>query len=287
MKKTIAFQGLIGANSYLACKKFYPDFETKAFHSFFEVFQAVEKGEVDYGMIPLENSSAGRVSEIHNLLQQYPASIVAEHFLEIKHYLAALKEANFEDIKQVYSHPQALMQCKNNLRELNLKTYESSNTAEAARMIAESNDKSKAAICSKQAAEFNGLKILKSDMQDIEGNATIFIVISKNMIDPDPKIAPVIISLIFTIKNYPGSLYKAIGSFATNSVSMMQIESFIKGGVKAFGGISEQAAFFVTIQGHIGERNIINALQELEFFAEKVKILGVYHADELRFSNHE
>lgn len=282
MKKTIAFQGLIGANSYLACEKFYPDLEAKAFPTFLDVFQAVEKGEVDFGMIPFENSSAGRVSEIHNLLQQYPASIIAEHFLEINHCLAGTKEANISDVKKVYSHPQALMQCRNNIRELKLETFEASNTAEAARFVAESNDKSKAAICSEKAAEVNGLKILKNDMQDVEGNSTIFVVISKNMIDPDPKIAPVIISLIFTIKNYPGSLYKAIGSFATNNVSMLQIESFIRGGVKAPGGISEQAAFFVTIQGHVSERNIINALQELEFFAEKVKILGSYYADKLR-----
>jgi prephenate dehydratase len=283
MKKSIAFQGALGANSNLACQRFYPDFEAKAFPDFVDVFKAVEKGEIEYGMIPLENSSAGRVSEIHNLLQKHRVAIVAEHFVTIEHNLAAIKGAKIEDVKQVFSHPQALMQCRNNLREMNFETQDFSNTAQAAKFIAAQGDKSKAALCSKQAAEINGLEILKENMQDMEGNSTIFIVIAQEMVDTNPKISPVIISLIFTIKNYPGSLYKALGSFATNNVSMMQIESFIRGGVKAPGGVSQQAAFFVTIEGHPSQSNIVTALQELEFFAKDVKILGVYYADKSRF----
>ncbi len=283
MKKIIAFQGALGANSYLACQKFYPDFETKAYTSFNDVFAAVEQGEVSCGMIPLENSSAGRVSEIHNLLQKYQVSIIAEHFVAIEHNLVGLMDSQISDIKQVYSHPQALMQCRENLRKMNLEVCDFSNTAQAAKFIAQTNDKTKAALCSKQAAEINGLKILKENMQDMEGNSTIFITIAREMQDTNPLIAPVIISLIFTIKNYPGSLYKALGSFATNNVSMMQIESFIRGGVKAWGGVSKQAAFFVTIEGHPNQPNIVAALQELEFFAKDVKILGVYYADKSRF----
>jgi prephenate dehydratase len=283
MKKTIAFQGTVGANSNLACKNFYPEFEAKSFPTFYDVFKAVEDGNVEYGMIPLENSYAGRVSEIHNLLQEGKASIVAEHFLSINHNLVGLDGARLEDVTEVFSHPQALMQCRNNLHELKLVLRESSNTAEAAKFVATSADKTKAALCSKMAAEAHGLKIIRENMQDSQGNTTIFIVISKTAIDPDSKILPVITSLIFTIKNYPGSLYKALGSFATNNVSIMQIESFIRGGVKAPGGISEQAAFFITINGHSKQENIATALRELEFFAKDIKILGVYYADQKRF----
>ncbi len=283
MKKSIAFQGAFGANSNLACEKFYPEFEAKAFASFSEVFKAVESGEVELGMIPLENSSAGRVSEIHNLLQKYRVAIVAEYFVAIEHNLAAISGAQISDIKQVYSHPQALMQCKENLYKMNFEICEFSNTAQAAKFVAENGDKTKAALCSKRAANLNNLQILQENMQDMEGNSTIFIAIAKEILDTDPKVSPVIISLIFTIKNYPGSLYKALGSFATNNVSMIQIESFIRGGIKAPGGVSQQAAFFVTIEGHPSQSNIVTALQELEFFAKDVKILGVYYADKSRF----
>ena len=284
MKNLIAFQGALGANSNLACNKFYPEFEAKAFPTFLDVFKAVERGEVALGMIPLENSSAGRVSEIHSLLQENQVAIIAEYFVSIDHYLAAAEGATLETIKKVYSHPQALMQCKNNLRELGVESCDFSNTAEAAKFVAEQGDKSKAALCSKVAAELNGLKIIKENLQDSKGNSTVFIVIAKDAIDPDPKISPVIISLMFTIKNYPGSLYKALGSFATNGVSMMQIESFIRGGVHAPGGVSEQAAFFVMIEGHPKQANVELALKELEFFAKDVKVLGVYYADKSRFS---
>lgn len=277
MKKLIAFQGSEGANSNLACNKFYPELEAKAFATFVDVFKAVAVGEVQCGMIPLENSSAGRVSEIHELLQEYPVSITAEYFVVIEHCLSAVDGAGLGDIKKVYSHPQALMQCKNNLRNLGLEMCDFSNTAEAAKFVAGQKDKSKAALCSKAAAEINGLKIVKEKMQDLQNNSTLFVVISRDVANPDPKISPVITSLIFTIKNYPGSLYKALGSFATNSVGMMQIESFIRGGA------SQQAAFFVIVEGHPAQDNVAQALKELEFFAKDVKVLGSYYADKSRF----
>lgn len=277
MKKIIAFQGSKGANSDLACAKFYPEFEAKAFASFVDVFKAVEGGEVACGMIPLENSSAGRVSEIHDLLQERQVLISAEYFVAIEHCLAALDGATLQDISKVYSHPQALMQCKNNLRNLGLEACDFSNTAQAAKFVAEQKDKSKAALCSKEAAEVSGLKIVKEQMQDLQNNATLFVVISRKKTEVDPKISAVITSLIFTIKNYPGSLYKALGSFATNSVGMLQIESFIRGGA------SQQAAFFVIIEGHPDQPNVGEALKELEFFAKEVKVLGSYYADKSRF----
>ena len=278
--KIIAFQGITGANSNLACNKFYPEFQTKAFSTFADVFVAVENKEVEFGMIPLENSYAGRVSEIHNLLQDRKVSIVAEHFFNVSHNLAAVKGSNIADIEKIYSHPQALMQCSNNIRNLSnykIKVCDVSNTAEAARMVAESGDKSKAAICSKMAAEVNGLELLKENIQDDEGNMTTFVVISKNAANPDVTIAPVLTTLLFTIRNIPGSLYKSLGGFATNGVNMLKLESYIPG------GISKQAKFFITIEGHPSQKNVSLALEELGFFSKNVKLLGIYYADKSRF----
>lgn len=275
----IAFQGAIGANSHLACQKLYGDFEAKAHATFFDVFAAVEKGEAEYGMIPLENSYAGRVSEIHNLLQKHHVSIVAEHFFPITHNLAAPAGVRIEEVKEVLSHPQALMQCQNNLRELKVKITEFSNTAEAARFVAGAGDRTKAAICSKEAADLNGLSIIRENLQDSgEDNVTIFVVIAKEARDVDPKIAPVITALIFTIRNIPGALYKALGGFATNGVSMVKLESYIPGGV------SKQAQFFISIEGHPNEKNVGLALEELGFFSKNVKLLGVYYADKERLN---
>ncbi len=285
-KKTIAFQGSIGANSHLACQKFYPDFTAKNFSTFFDVFQAVESGEVEYGMIPLENSYAGRVAEIHNLLQKSSISIVAEHFFTIEHNLAGISGAGLEDVKKIYSHPQALMQCQENIRKLpSIKKQvllgigaveEFSNTAEAAKYVASQCDKSKAAICSKAAAEINGLEILKKNMQDVEGNFTVFAVISKKSLDTDPTIAPIITAILFTIKNATGSLYEALGKLAMNKVSMLKLESYIPS------GSSKEACFFILIEGHPNQKNVSLALKELGLFSQKIKILGSYYADKSR-----
>lgn len=273
----IAFQGSFGANSNLACQKFYQDFEAKAYPTFFDVFEAVEKGEAQFGMIPLENSYAGRVSEIHNLLQKHNVSIVAEHFFPITHNLVGLQNTRIEDVKEVLSHPQALMQCQNNLRDLGVKIGEFSNTAEAAKFVARNGDKTKAAICSKMASDLNGLSIIKENIQDSGGdNVTIFVVISKNSAEVDPQIAPVITALIFTIRNIPGALYKALGGFATNGVSIVKLESYIPG------GFSKQAQFFISIEGHPNQRHVALALEELGFFSKNIKLLGVYYADKSR-----
>lgn len=277
--KIIAFQGTNGANSNLACLKFYPKYQAVAYQTFQEVFNAVENNEVEYGMIPLENSYAGRVSEIHDLLQKFDVSIVAEHFFLISHQLCGVKGSKIEDLKEVYSHPQALMQCQNNLQKLNLNIVEYSNTAKAAEFVAKLGDKNKGAICSKLASELYGLDILQENVQDsCNDNITIFIVISKNPPEIDYNLKPALTSLLFTIRNIPGSLYKALGGFATNGVSMVKLESYIPGGV------SKQAKFFITIEGHPAQNNVALALEELGFFSKNVKLLGVFYADELRFN---
>ena len=276
--ETIAFQGANGANSNLACLKFYPEMQAQAFDSFYEVFKAVENNEAKYGMIPLENSYAGRVAEIHDLLQKHDVSIVAEHFFPITHNLAGLRGAKLEDINEVLSHPQALMQSQENLRELGVKLTEFSNTAKAAERIATLGDKSKGALCSKLASDFFGLEIIKENMQDSgNDNVTIFIVISKQQQEVDPKKDKIITALLFTIRNIPGALYKALGGFATNGVSLVKLESYIPSGA------SKQAKFFISIEGHPSERNVALGLEELGFFSKNVKLLGVYYADKARF----
>lgn len=277
--KTIGFHGAEGANAHLACEAFYPGLKSVALSSFREVFEAVENGEVDLGMIPLENSYAGRVSEIHNLLHDSKVLIIAEHFFLVKHMLAGLKNSELADLKEVYSHPQALMQCQKNLRQLKIKPHPLSSTSAAARFIADQSDKSKAAICSKVAAETNGLKILKENIQDDEDNFTIFVAISNHGIDPDLNRGDIITTLLFTIRNIPGSLFKALGGFATNNVNIIKLESYIPG------GFSNQAKFFISIEGHPNQKNVSNALEELGFFCKNVKLIGIYYADETRKIN--
>jgi prephenate dehydratase len=279
--KSIAFQGSLGANSNLACQKFYPNFEAKAFFSFAEIFKAILANKVDYAMIPLENSYAGRVSEIHNLLQESNVTIIAEHFLPIEHHLVGINDANIKDIKEVYSHPQALMQCQKTLSEFGLKSHSSSNTAEAAKYVASKLDKSKAALCSSLASKLNGLKILKQNLQDSDENMTLFVVIAKNnpknIVKVIPKNNVVITSLLFTVGNIPSSLFKALGSFATNNINMIKIESYIAS------GFSSEAKFFISVEAHPDNKNFQFALMELKFFCKKVKIIGVYYADQLRY----
>jgi prephenate dehydratase len=276
-KKKIAFQGIYGANSDLACRSFYPQYSTEACSHFSDVFDSVIEGKTELGIIPLENSYAGRVAEIHNLLQDSHVSIIAEHFFKVEHHLAGVKGAKFEDIKEVYSHPQALMQCRENLSKTHFKQNGHSNTAEAARFIAKTNDKSKAALCSRLAAELNGLEIIRENMEDDKNNnITVFIVIAKKGIDPDPTQGKIITTMLFTVRNIPGSLYKALGGFATNNVNMVKLESYIPG------GISKQAKFFISIEGHPSQRNVSLALEEVGFFSKSVKVLGVYYADPSR-----
>ena len=256
--KIIAFQGANGANSNLACLKFYPEMSAKAYDSFYDVFLAVENNEAEYGMIPLENSYAGRVAEIHDLLQKHEVSIVAEHFFPITHNLVAIRGTKLEDIKEVLSHPQALMQSQENLRQLGVKITEFSNTAKAAERIATLGDKSKGALCSKLASDLFDLEIIKENMQDSgNDNITIFIVISKHQCEVDSKNDKVITALLFTIRNIPGALYKALGGFATNGVSLVKLESYIPSGA------SKQAKFFISIEGHPSERNVALGLEEL------------------------
>jgi prephenate dehydratase len=271
----IAFQGSFGAYSHIACNEFYPDYQACNHRNFKDVFDAVSSEEAEYGILPLENSYAGRVSEIHNLLQHSNLFIVAEHFLPIQHNLAAIYGAKISEITKIYSHQQALMQCSNNI-DKDIEKISYSNTADAAKFISDENDITKAAICSKYAAKIHNLQILKEDMQDDKNdNMTIFMVISKKCVTPDPN-RKIITTLSFTIRNIPGALYKSLGGFATNNVNMIKLESYIPG------GISNQAKFFISIEGSPEDKNIALALNELGFFSKTNKLIGIYNADPRR-----
>jgi prephenate dehydratase len=268
----IAFQGVHGANADVACRHAYPYHDTLPVATFEDAMRSVEEGKAGLCMIPMENSQAGRVAEIHNLLPKTKLYIVGEHFERIEHFLAAPKGTKLKDIKIVYSHPQALMQCKDSLVKLGVKKEAYANTAMAAEDVAKWNDKSKAAICSRLAADLYGLEIIKENIEDSKANTTMFISMAAEPLDVDRHKHTILTSLLFTARNIPAALYKALGGFATNNVNIIKLESYIPGGV------SQTAHFFITFEGHPEERRVQLSLEELGFFCKKVKMLGVYTA---------
>lgn len=279
-ENTIAFMGVEGANADLACRQSHPYMHTLPCPSFEDVFDAVASGKAQLGMIPIENSQAGRVAEIHNLLPRTDLHIVGEYFQPIEHCLMAVKGATLETVKDVYSHPQALMQCREHLREMKLTAHTYSNTAAAAADVAQWKDITKAAIASPLAAELYGLTVLKPHLQDADTNTTVFIVIAREPIDPPADQPHVLTTVLFTIRNIPAALYKALGGFATNGVNITKLESYIPGGMRR-----EAAQFFLTFEGHPHQKSVQNALEELGFYCKRVTVLGVYPADPARFSN--
>ncbi len=278
--ETIAFQGREGAHADLACRTHYPYMYTVACPTFDDVFELVSEGKVALGLIPIENSQAGRVAEIHQILPRTDAHIVGEHFQKIEHHLLGVKGAKLEDVKTIYSHPQALMQCRQHVRELGEVVTEGySNTADAAHAVADWNDPSKAALASRLAGELYGLEVLQPDMQDSNENVTVFVAIAKEPKEIPDDTPHVITTVLFTIRNIPSALYKALGGFATNGINMLKLESYIPGGV------SSTAQFYISFEGNPEERSVQLALEELGFFCKKVQVLGVYPADPARFAD--
>ena len=275
--KIIAYQGIQGAYSHLAYKNVFPNSKAIACETFQDAMQLVEKGKANLAMIPIENSTAGRVEEIYRLIPQMQLHILDEHFESVTHCLLALKEAKLEDIKYVSSHPQALAQCHSKLSNLNLEPIAKFDTAGAAKEIKDLNDKSHTAVASSLAAKLYDLQILDNDFGDFKGNTTRFLILSKKSIIPiyDKKIS-YITSLIFTVRNIPSALYKALGGFATNGVNLIKLESY------SMTGSMDASQFHVDIDGHTDERNLQLALDELRYFANEVKVLGVYKRDSHR-----
>jgi len=273
---TIAFQGVPGAYSNLACRAAYPHMKTLPSESFEDMFAAVSAGMADLAMVPIENSVAGRVADIHHLMPESGLHIIGEHFQRVNHQLMALEGATLGGLKTVRSHVQALSQCRSTLRQMGLTPVIRPDTAGSAAEIAKQGDITVGAIASSLAAEIYGLAILKGDMEDAEHNTTRFVVMAKEPIDPDPARGPVVTSFVFKVRSVPAALYKALGGFATNSINITKLESYI------LDGNFTVAQFYADIEGHPDQRSVKLALEELSFFSREVRILGVYPADPFR-----
>ena len=275
-RKTIVFQGELGANSHIACNEAYPSYTPVPCPTFEDALAAVANGKADLGMIPIENSVAGRVSDIHHLMPTAGLHIVAEHFLPIRNQLMAPKGATLKGLKTVESHIMALGQCRNTIRRLGIKALVAADTAGAAKEVAERGDKTRAAIASRLAAEIYGLHILAENIEDASHATTRFIVLSRDKKYARRGDGLVLTTFVFEVRNIPAALYKALGGFATNRVNMTKLESYmIEGNFFA-------TQFYADVEGHPDDPNLKLALEELAFFSKELTILGVYPAHPLR-----
>jgi len=278
-KIKIAFQGEKGAYSHLASLKIFPNAEIRACSTFEEVFQLANDNKEYRIVIPIENSLAGRVADIHYLIPKYKLQIHAEHFQKVNHHLLGIKGAKIKDIKTVRSHSQAIGQCQKFVFENKLKPIIAADTAGSAKFIYEKKDKSESAIASELAAKIYNLDILKSNIEDESQNVTRFLVMGKESKHPELKEKKYITSCIFKLKSIPAALYKALGGFATNGVNLCKLESF------AVKNTFDQVNFYIDIEGHIEDPFLQKALEELGFHTQKLDILGVYEAHKFRFDN--
>ncbi len=274
--RRIAYQGEPGSNSHAVCAQHYPDWEYVPCASFEDVFAAVAARDAELAMIPIDNSIAGRVADIHHFLPDSGLYIVAEHFWRIRFHLMGLPGASLDEVRTVHSHVHALGQCRKIIRAHALTPVISGDTAGAAREVVEAGDPSQAAISPPMAAEIYGLDVLATDVEDEEHNTTRFVVLSPEFVRAPAGNGPVVTSFIFNVRNLPAALYKALGGFATNGVNMTKLESYMVGGEFA------ATQFLAEVDGHPDEPGLARALEELAFFTTEVKILGVYPADTFR-----
>ena len=274
----IAYQGHKGAYSHLSCRHVHPEMDAFACKSFADAMFMVERGEAQLAMIPLENSTAGRVEEIYRLMPKTQLHIVNEHFEPVNHCLLAKPGTQLNDLKTVSSHPQALAQCDGNIKALDMTPIASLDTAGAAEALANSSESGHAAIASSLAAELYGLEVLKDNFQDKQGNTTRFILLSKEGHMPALEAGITFMTTImFTVRNMPAALYKALGGFATNGVNMVKLESYMASDTM------QAASFHLDVEGHPHQKSMQYALQELDFFAKEVRIIGTYPAHPFRF----
>ncbi len=274
--KTIAYQGEPGANSHIACREAFADYEAVACPTFEDAFAAVDSGDTDLAMIPIENSLAGRVADIHHLMPKAKLYIIGEHFLPVHHNLLLVPDADLGSVKTVHSHVHALGQCRDVVRELKLKPIIEADTAGAARELAESGDATRAAIATALAAEIYGLKTVRANIEDEDHNMTRFVILAAEPADAEPEDEPVVTSFVFRVRNVPAALYKAMGGFATNGVNMTKLESYqIEGQFFA-------TQFYADIEGHPADRPVRLAMEELSFFTSYLHILGTYKASPMR-----
>lgn len=272
---TIAYQGAPGANSDLACRSVFPDMVSLPCASFEDAFAAVHEGRAALAMIPVENSVAGRVADIHHLLPRGGLHIIGEHYQRVVHCLVAPMGATIEGLTEVHSHIQALSQCRNYLRVRGLKPVNNADTAGAAADVAKWGDVTKGAISSDLAAEIYGLQVLAKGIEDAAHNTTRFLILAKEPNDP-PRGTDSVTTFVFRVRSVPAALYKALGGFATNGVNITKLESYM------VDGRFTAAQFYADVEGHPEQRSLRLAMEELGFFAREVKILGVYPAHPFR-----
>lgn len=275
--RTIAFQGQPGAYSHLACRQYFPDMTPLPTAAFEDTFAAVSDGKAKLAMIPIENSVAGRVADIHRIMPDSGLHIIGERFLRVNHHLLAPKGATLKSIKRVHSHVHALGQCGQFLRKHGLDAVVHADTAGAAADIAASGDPAQAAIASELAGEVYGLKSIRANIEDAEHNTTRFVVMSKKPLRVKRGAGPVVTSFVFQVRNVPAALYKAMGGFATNGINMTKLESYM------VDGDFVATQFYADVEGDPRDTNLKLALEELDFFTHKVTILGTYPADPFRF----
>ncbi len=278
--RKIAYQGEPGAFSHQAIKRWFGDFTATPYPTFEAAFAAVTSGECELGMIPVENSVAGRVSDVHHLLPRSGLKIIGERFLPIEMMLMAVPETTLDNIRVAASHTMALLQCRKALTEMNITAEVFHDTAGAARALSQSRELDRAVIAPEPAAELYGLKILRRNMEDARHNTTRFLVLTTEdrIVEPAPDVE-CMTSFIFRVRNIPAALYKALGGFATNGVNMTKLESYIENGVFA------STVFYCDVVGRPSDVSLANALEELTFFAVDVELLGTYPLDSFRRSN--
>lgn len=272
MSQRIAFQGELGANSHIACRTCYPDYEPVPCASFDDAFSALKSGQVQLAMMPIENTVAGRVADIHRLLPGSELYITGEYFMRVRHCLLGIKGAVPENLTHVHSHEMALGQCRKVIARRKLIPVVAADTAGAAQAIAEAKDPTQAAIASALAADIYNLDIIESDIEDSDQNVTRFLIMSSQPDDADPDLDDVITSFVFRVRNVPAALYKALGGFATNGINMTKLESYQPDGSFA------STQFYADIEGHPDRPDVRQALEELKFYCSQLDILGVYPA---------
>ncbi|RWP40442.1 MULTISPECIES: prephenate dehydratase [unclassified Mesorhizobium] len=273
----IAFQGEPGANSDTACRNMFPDMEPLPCPTFEDAFNAVETGKADLAMIPIENTIAGRVADIHHLLPESKLHIVGEYFLPIHFQLMVLPGVRRDQIKTVHSHIHALGQCRKYIRKNGWKPVVAGDTAGAAKLVAELKDRTMAALAPALASTLYGLDIIEQNVEDTDSNVTRFVVLTRNRqwAERPSSEARMMTTFIFRVRNVPAALYKAMGGFATNGINMTKLESYQLGAFTA-------TLFYADIEGHPDDPLVKLALDELAFFSREMRILGVYPASQSR-----
>lgn len=273
----VAYQGTAGAYSHLSCRKVFPEWEAVACEDFLSALDLVTNGFADRAVIPLENSTAGRVEEIYRLIPRTQLHVIGEHFEPVNHCLLGLPGVKLTDIEEVASHPQALAQCHQRIINLGMKPVAMLDTAMEAEKLSQSQDRARGAIASELAAELYGLEILHDNFQDVMGNTTRFLVFSREPEHQEYQAdTTYITSMLFAVRNIPAALYKALGGFATNGINMIKLESYMDGGTM------EASHFHLDVLGHPDQPAMIHALEELEHFSRDLRLLGSYPAHEYR-----